>query len=46
MPHVNRDPLQPREPARVVEFLAYKNGYGAVVRGGDVWIESSKSVIL
>jgi cell migration-inducing and hyaluronan-binding protein len=42
MPHVNQNPLGPREPAYIIEYLAYKNSRGAVVRGGDVWIQNSK----
>ncbi|XP_067327539.1 cell migration-inducing and hyaluronan-binding protein [Anolis sagrei] len=40
-PHKDSDPLKPREPAIIRQFIAYKNqDHGAWLRGGDVWLDS------
>ncbi|XP_074151347.1 cell migration-inducing and hyaluronan-binding protein [Sminthopsis crassicaudata] len=39
-PHKDADPLKPREPAIIKNFIAYKNqDHGAWLRGGDVWMD-------
>ncbi|XP_035675909.1 cell surface hyaluronidase-like [Branchiostoma floridae] len=41
-PHQNSDLLQPRVPAMLEGYTAFKNHvWGAWVRGGDVWIDKS-----
>ncbi|XP_078677557.1 cell surface hyaluronidase CEMIP2-like isoform X3 [Branchiostoma floridae x Branchiostoma belcheri] len=44
-PHRNSDLLQPRVPAMLVGYLASKNrGWGAWIRGGDIWFDKSAFV--
>ncbi|XP_066283940.1 inactive cell surface hyaluronidase CEMIP2-like [Branchiostoma lanceolatum] len=44
-PHQNSDLLQPRVPAMLVGYTAFKNrGWGAWVRGGDIWLDKSAFV--
>ncbi|CAH1264676.1 TMEM2 [Branchiostoma lanceolatum] len=44
-PHRHSDLLQPRVPAMLVGYTAFKNrGLGAWVRGGDIWFDKSAFV--
>ncbi|CAH1264696.1 TMEM2 [Branchiostoma lanceolatum] len=44
-PHQNSDLLQPRVPAMLVGYTAFKNrGWGAWIRGGDIWFDKSAFV--